>query len=118
MTAEMFDVISPVDETVLTTVRFADRAEMLACLARDWLGGLLWARWWWQGASIVFLKSYLTTAGQAAFLPRTRDDRQVLLDIYLLEKAFYELGYELHNRPEWVRIPLHGSRQLVGAGRE
>jgi maltose alpha-D-glucosyltransferase/alpha-amylase len=77
-----------------------------------------WARWWWQGVAIVFLNSYLTTAGQAAFLPRTRDDRQVLLDAYLLEKAFYELGYELHNRPDWVRIPLQGIRQLVGAGRE
>ena len=34
MTAEMFDVISPVDETVLTAVRFADRAEMDARIAR------------------------------------------------------------------------------------
>jgi predicted trehalose synthase len=39
------------------------------------------------------------------------------LDVYLLEKAFYELSYELHNRPDWVRIPLQGIRQLVGAGR-
>jgi maltose alpha-D-glucosyltransferase/alpha-amylase len=77
-----------------------------------------WAHWWWQGVSTVFLDSYLTTVGKAAFLSLTRDERQVLLDVYLLEKAFYELGYELHNRPDWVRIPLQGIRQLVGAGRE
>jgi len=45
-------------------------------------------------------------------LPPTRDERQVLLDAYLLEKAVYELSYELNNRPDWVRIPLQGIRQL------
>jgi maltose alpha-D-glucosyltransferase / alpha-amylase len=46
-------------------------------------------------------------------LPHTRDERQVLLDAYLLEKAVYELGYELNNRPDWVHIPLQGIRQLL-----
>ncbi len=76
-----------------------------------------WAQWWWQGVSTVFLHSYLTTASGAVFLPLTGEERQVLLDIYLLERVFYELGYELHNRPDWVRIPLQGIRHLVGAGR-
>jgi maltose alpha-D-glucosyltransferase/alpha-amylase len=39
----------------------------------------------------------------------------VLLDALLLEKAIYELGYELNNRPEWVKIPLQGIQQLLGA---
>ena len=39
---------------------------------------------------------------------------QVLLDVYLLEKALYELRYELNNRPEWARIPLHGIQKLLG----
>jgi maltose alpha-D-glucosyltransferase/alpha-amylase len=77
-----------------------------------------WARWWWQGVSTVFLHSYLTTAAQAAFLPRSGEERQALLEVYLLEKAFYELGYELNYRPEWVGIPLQGIRHVVGAGRE
>jgi maltose alpha-D-glucosyltransferase/alpha-amylase len=77
-----------------------------------------WAHWWWQGASTVFLTSYLTTANQASVLSLTRNECQVLLEVYLLEKAFYELSYELHNRPDWVGIPLQGIRQLVGAGRE
>jgi maltose alpha-D-glucosyltransferase/alpha-amylase len=39
---------------------------------------------------------------------------QVLLDAFLLEKAVYEIGYELNNRPDWLSIPLRGALQLVG----
>ena len=56
---------------------------------------------------------HLAEAGQGTFLPRTRQELQVLLDIYLLEKAIYELGYELNNRPDWVKIPLRGIQQLL-----
>jgi maltose alpha-D-glucosyltransferase / alpha-amylase len=35
-----------------------------------------------------------------------------MLDIYLLEKAAYELGYELNNRPDWVSVPLEGILEL------
>ena len=38
---------------------------------------------------------------------------KLLLDIFLLEKAVYELGYEINNRPEWVRIPLVGILALA-----
>ena len=37
-----------------------------------------------------------------------------MLDAYLIEKALYELSYELNNRPDWVHIPLRGIRQLMG----
>jgi maltose alpha-D-glucosyltransferase/alpha-amylase len=40
----------------------------------------------------------------------------MLLDIHLLEKALYVLGYELNNRPAWVKIPLRGVQQLMGTG--
>ena len=72
-----------------------------------------WARCWTQWVSAGFVKAYLTTAGQASFVPRSRDELQVLLDAYLLEKAIYELGYELNNRPDWVPIPLQGILQLI-----
>jgi maltose alpha-D-glucosyltransferase/alpha-amylase len=42
---------------------------------------------------------------------------QILLNVYLLEKAIYELGYELNHRPDWVKVPLHGILQLVDTGR-
>jgi maltose alpha-D-glucosyltransferase/alpha-amylase len=36
-----------------------------------------------------------------------------LLNGYLLQKAMYELGYELNHRPDWVRIPLAGINQIL-----
>jgi maltose alpha-D-glucosyltransferase/alpha-amylase len=62
--------------------------------------------------SAAFLHTYLAYTGSASLLPPTREERQVLLDAYLLEKAVYELGYELNNRPDWVGIPLQGILQL------
>ncbi len=38
----------------------------------------------------------------------------MLLDVYILEKAVYELQYELNNRPAWVGIPLQGILQILG----
>ncbi len=37
-----------------------------------------------------------------------------LLDLHLLEKAVYELGYELDHRPDWVVIPARGLEELLG----
>ena len=47
------------------------------------------------------------------FIPQSREELAVLLDTYILDKAVYELGYELNNRPSWVRIPLEGISQIV-----
>jgi maltose alpha-D-glucosyltransferase/alpha-amylase len=74
-----------------------------------------WARFWYLWVSAAFLKAYLAEAGQASFIPQSREELQALLDAFLLEKAIYEVGYELNNRPEWVRIPLQGILDLVGA---
>jgi maltose alpha-D-glucosyltransferase / alpha-amylase len=87
---------------------YASHPEALAALEP-------WARFWSQWVSAVFLKTYREAASQASFLPRTREELQILLDAYLLEKAAYELGYELNSRPDWVRIPLRGILQLLGA---
>lgn len=75
----------------------------------------LWARVWYVWVSATFLRAYREVASQAAFLPHTREELQVLMDAYLLEKAVYELSYELNNRPEWVRVPLRGIGQLLEA---
>jgi maltose alpha-D-glucosyltransferase/alpha-amylase len=76
----------------------------------------LWARFWYQCVCVFFLKGYLERAGNAPFLPQTREDIKVLLDAFLLEKALYEVGYELNNRPDWVRIPMRGILDLVSTG--
>ena len=55
---------------------------------------------------------YLETARGAEFLPATHDDFRKLLTVFLLDKALYELLYELNSRPAWVRIPLVGIMSL------
>ncbi len=72
-----------------------------------------WMRFWTGWTSAAFLKSYLAVAKGQAFVPQEPEHVQVLLDVYLLEKSFYELTYELNNRPDWARIPLHGILDLL-----
>jgi maltose alpha-D-glucosyltransferase/alpha-amylase len=67
-----------------------------------------WAVFWQNSASCEFLRAYRETiAANPALLPSTQQS-QALLGAYLLEKALYELLYELNNRPSWLRIPLAG----------
>jgi maltose alpha-D-glucosyltransferase/alpha-amylase len=48
-----------------------------------------------------------TVAGRAGLLPEPQA-AQALLEAYLLEKALYEVLYELNHRPEWLHIPISG----------
>ena len=72
-----------------------------------------WARFWADSVSAAFLGSYLATAGKASWVPQAQDDLQLQLTTMLLEKALYELRYELNLRPDWVGIPLRGILDLV-----
>ena len=76
-----------------------------------------WARFWQQWTSSAFLRAYLQQASTGAIVPRAREDVARLLDALVLEKNVYELGYELDNRPEWVRIPLAGILRALGTKR-
>ena len=75
-----------------------------------------WAVYWQRWVSAAFLRAYLRRVDGAPFLPPSREERELLLDSYLLEKAVHELGYELNNRPDWVWIPLQGIRQILKDG--
>jgi len=72
-----------------------------------------WARFWVDCVSAAFLKSYLAVAGNESWVPQTQEDLELQLTTMLLEKALYELRYELNLRPDWVRIPLRGILDLV-----
>ncbi len=70
---------------------------------------------WEQAARAVFLDGYRSVAkpGEVQFLPDTWEDAMRVLQVYELDKALYELQYELHNRPDWLPIPLQGIRSLM-----
>ncbi len=93
----------------------AIRDEETRGLARDGEsnGVEAWAAFWTFHASTAFLGAYLETA-DAGFLPDRDEALHTLLETHLLEKAVYELGYELNSRPDWVRIPVQGIRNLLG----
>jgi len=72
-----------------------------------------WAGFWSQWTSTQFLAAYTKAIGQAEFATRGNDEVKILLDVFLLEKAVYELAYELNNRPTWVRVPLGGILRIL-----
>ncbi|OGS14850.1 MAG: hypothetical protein A2234_10530 [Elusimicrobia bacterium RIFOXYA2_FULL_58_8] len=72
-----------------------------------------WAELWYSWISYVFLQAYFETCAGSVFIPRDRAQAAALLRVFLIEKAIYELSYELNNRPHWVRIPLQGLLRLL-----
>ena len=72
-----------------------------------------WATLWERSVSAEFLRGYRDAMG-ASPLSASVEKAQVLLRALLLEKACYELAYELNNRPTWLHIPLVGVRELLG----
>jgi maltose alpha-D-glucosyltransferase/alpha-amylase len=72
-----------------------------------------WADLWYRQVSSVFLQRYLQTTGGAIFIPQNADDLQIMLEAYLLDKAVYEIGYELNHRPDWVVIPIRGIKHIL-----
>jgi maltose alpha-D-glucosyltransferase/alpha-amylase len=73
-----------------------------------------WAGAWYFWTSVAFLAAYRNAAAGSVFLPGAPAEIQRLLDAYLLEKALYELRYELNNRPDWVALPLEALWSLLG----
>jgi maltose alpha-D-glucosyltransferase/alpha-amylase len=72
-----------------------------------------WSRLWEQSITGEFLKAYREVVGQSPIVPSEPAAFRSLLGAFILDKAFYELVYELNNRPAWVRIPLQGILSLT-----
>ncbi|MGE5276836.1 MAG: maltose alpha-D-glucosyltransferase [Acidobacteriota bacterium] len=92
-------------------------AEAMPIRPEDREALLPWAAFWTRWVSAVFLRSYLEKAGGAPLLPADRGKLAILLNTYLLEKALYEVGYELQNRPEWIRVALDGIERVLETAR-
>ncbi len=72
-----------------------------------------WASFWAAWAGAEYLKAYFETAANSAFVGNSESERRILFDAFVLQKALYEVSYELNNRPDWVQIPLRGILTLV-----
>ncbi len=75
------------------------------------------AEHWQERAGAAFLDAWRETTAGAPFVPAVRAEFARLLNAFLLEKALYEVAYELNNRPAWLGIPLRGIRQILRAPR-
>jgi maltokinase len=67
---------------------------------------------WEEQARAAFLEAYFDSV-EPTLLPAGRPATEKLLQIFELEKAVYELRYELNNRPDWVPIPVAGIARLL-----
>jgi maltose alpha-D-glucosyltransferase/alpha-amylase len=93
------------------------RAKAVPIRPEDRTALLPWASYWTRWVSVAFLRSYLEKAAEAPLLPSDRGELSTLLNTYLLEKALYEVGYELQNRPEWIRVALDGVERVLEPAR-
>jgi maltose alpha-D-glucosyltransferase/alpha-amylase len=94
-------------ETVLGEELAEREGESAKAAARQ--AAALWYAW----TCVAFLRGYLRQADRAPMLPKSRDEFAALLDAYLIEKALYEVRYELNSRPAWVGIPVRGLLDLL-----
>jgi maltose alpha-D-glucosyltransferase/alpha-amylase len=67
-----------------------------------------WAKLWENCVSAAFLREYRAAMADTGLLPEKNTELGPLLDAFLVDKALYELNYELNHRPGWIRIPLLG----------
>jgi maltose alpha-D-glucosyltransferase / alpha-amylase len=76
-----------------------------------------WVLFWYRWVSAAYLAGYFLMAGpgEPRILPERFEESGLLLETFLLEKAVYEIGYELDHRPEWVKLPVQGLVQLLEA---
>jgi len=87
--------------------RESGRGDAVGGPAEAWI--LTWRGW----VSAAFVRAYREAVAPAGIVPEDDAEFGRLLDLFLLEKAVYELGYELDNRPDWVIIPARGLEELL-----
>ncbi|MEO5694190.1 MAG: maltose alpha-D-glucosyltransferase [Usitatibacter sp.] len=68
---------------------------------------------WERDATRHFLEGYAKASPGLCSVPAQPESFRCLLDLFLIEKALYELRYEIANRPDWLEIPLRGLLELA-----
>jgi maltose alpha-D-glucosyltransferase/alpha-amylase len=77
-----------------------------------------WVRLWERNVREAFLEGYAEGAREASSYPEDEEHARQLIDLFTLEKALYEIRYELDNRPDWVGIPVKGVLDLIDEAAE
>ncbi|MDT8388179.1 MAG: maltose alpha-D-glucosyltransferase [Thiogranum sp.] len=68
----------------------------------------------WRALTVdAFLEGYEEAVAGSGVYPENSGDGRALIDFFVLEKALYEITYELHSRPAWVIVPLDGLLDLL-----
>jgi maltose alpha-D-glucosyltransferase/alpha-amylase len=73
----------------------------------------IWAHFWSIWAAVHYLKGYFQIVGKSSLMPKTQEEIRLALETYTLEKAIYEVAYELNNRPDWVEIPIMSILEIL-----
>jgi maltose alpha-D-glucosyltransferase / alpha-amylase len=68
---------------------------------------------WREHSAAAFMAAYRSSLSDAGLWPQSPEAADRLLDFFLLEKAFYEIEYELAHRPDWLRVPLAGTWRIL-----
>ena len=76
-----------------------------------------WRERWTNAVTELLLQSYFDALGDSDLIPSDDADRRLLLDVYTLIKALYEVRYELSNRPDWVAWPISSIIELLSPDR-
>ena len=63
---------------------------------------------WRRESEAAFMAAYREAANASVTVPQDPEDAARLIQLFLMEKALYEVRYELDTRPEWLRIPIAG----------
>ncbi|HEX5947477.1 MAG TPA: hypothetical protein VFY82_14425, partial [Acidimicrobiales bacterium] len=72
----------------------------------------------WEARAVeAYLAGYRHVEGIEALLPASEADRATVLRVFELDKAIYEIGYELAHRPDWVGIPASAVRRALAYAR-
>ncbi|MGY6501873.1 MAG: maltose alpha-D-glucosyltransferase [Acidimicrobiales bacterium] len=99
-----------------TSVALFEQAERGVVSENDAATLQAWGEWWRGWVEALFLRRYLDVVAGSRLVPTDDADLRTLLDVYTLEKALYELRYELQYRPDWIPIPLESILDSLSGG--
>ncbi len=75
-------------------------------------------RFWYSHVSAAFIRGYWNAAGNVRYMPPSRDQQQVLLETYLLERALLDIRSDMQDKPEFTGMPLRLILHLLDAEAE